>query len=349
MADNIYYLSERPLEENNAGSKARVDVERVFEACGYQSLIHMEQVSFASFGAKLRYKASPYYLSKLWKLRHIHGRRLLMQYPFYYDFVTNHCLRSLVARNRTILVVHDVDSLRDFGRESMKTELAVFNNAALLIVHNAKMAKALEERGVHTPMVQLGIFDYLLSDPWPQPERTLSESIAFAGNLRKSVFLKKPALRDAGVRFELYGPGYDDAAYGGGYVNYRGCYPAEEIPYQLQGSFGLIWDGSEVGTCSGAFGEYMRYNNPHKLSLYIAAQLPVIVWKEAAIADFVTEKGIGIVVDSLLEIRERIARLTKEDYNKFVAALRDLQRQIVRGNFMTAAVQSAVQQIFIQE
>ena len=66
--------------------------------------------------------------------------------------------------------------------------------------------------------------------------------------------------------------------------------------------FGLIWDGTGVDSCEGLYGHYMRFNSPHKLSLYVALGLPVIVWREAAIADFVLKQGIGVTVGNLLEL-----------------------------------------------
>ena len=50
----------------------------------------------------------------------------------------------------------------------------------------------------------------------------------------------------------------------------------------MEGSFGLVWDGISVETCAGVYGEYLKVNNPHKTSLYLASGIPVIIWKEAA-------------------------------------------------------------------
>lgn len=76
----------------------------------------------------------------------------------------------------------------------------------------------------------------------------------------------------------------------------------------------MVWDGTSVSTCTGDFGEYLQYNNPHKTSLYIRCQLPVIIWKQAALADFVRENGIGICVDSLEELEKILNTLSEEEY-----------------------------------
>ena len=56
-----------------------------------------------------------------------------------------------------------------------------------------------------------------------------------------------------------------------------GSFLPDELPSALEGSFGLVWDGDSSKTCSGVFGEYLRYNNSHKASLYLASGFPIIV------------------------------------------------------------------------
>ena len=77
----------------------------------------------------------------------------------------------------------------------------------------------------------------------------------------------------------------------------------------------------------------MKYNNPHKLSLYIAAGLPVVVWRQAAIADFVETNNIGITIESLTDISKRIQTLSVSEYNEMAMAVKKLQKQVVSGSF----------------
>ena len=94
----------------------------------------------------------------------------------------------------------------------------------------------------------------------------------------------------------------------------------------MEGSFGLVWDGGSTDTCSGTYGEYLRINNPHKVSLYLASGMPVIIWEEAALAGLIRENGCGITVGSLAEIPERIRALTPEEYE----AIRDNTGKIAK-------------------
>ena len=45
----------------------------------------------------------------------------------------------------------------------------------------------------------------------------------------------------------------------------------------------------------------------HKLSLYLAVGLPVIIWEKAAEAEFVLKENVGVTVKSLYELPQRLA------------------------------------------
>ena len=95
---------------------------------------------------------------------------------------------------------------------------------------------------------------------------------------------------------------------------YFGSFLPDELPAALEGGFGLVWDGDSAETCSGVFGEYLRYNNSHKASLYLASGFPLVVWKQSALSHFVLEKGCGIAVESLHDLKETIDNLSDADY-----------------------------------
>ena len=341
MQQLTYFLSERPAAGANAGSKARNDVEAILQEMGCVPFEHIEERRYPSKLRKLCAKASPAYLRKLAHLAGFRGQRLILQYPFYYDAVTLRCLRRLVRQNHTLLVVHDVDALRHFGRVSEADELAVLRSAACLIVHNAQMAAELRARGVRTPMVELGVFDYLLDAPYPAQERHLTPSVAFAGNLAKSRFLQDASFLQLPLDAHLYGVGFDAARFPGERIHYHGSFPPDRVPYEMEGSFGIVWDGTSAGTCTGPMGEYLRYNNPHKLSLCLAAELPVITWREAAIAHFVEAQGIGFTVDALTDIPAHIAALSEADYEAYRENLRPLQQEACTGQFLRRALAKA--------
>mgnify|MGYP007079152982 FL=1 len=88
-------------------------------------------------------------------------------------------------------------------------------------------------------------------------------------------------------KFNLYGNGFDlEKAQGKEHFNCKGFVRSDELIATAEGDFGLVWDGFSVDACTGNFGEYLKYNNPHKTSLYIRCELPVIIWDQAALSDF---------------------------------------------------------------
>ena len=82
----------------------------------------------------------------------------------------------------------------------------------------------------------------------------------------------------------------------------------------------------------------MRYNNPHKLSLYLASGMPVIVWKEAAVAGFVQEHGVGLAVGSLLEAGETAGKVSAEEYAEMARKAGEIGEKLKRGEYLLGAL-----------
>ena len=91
--------------------------------------------------------------------------------------------------------------------------------------------------------------------------------------------------------------------------------------------------------CTGQTGEYLRINNPHKTSLYLAAGFPVIIWKQAALAPFIVENGLGLAVDSLEELPRLLEQLTDEEYRGFVANVASFGALLRRGAYIRKALE----------
>lgn len=88
--------------------------------------------------------------------------------------------------------------------------------------------------------------------------------------------------------------------------------PSEEFIKHIDADFGLVWDGDSLDGCSGEYGQYLKWNSPHKVSFYLRAGLPLIIWKEAAVAPIIEEAGAGITIWSLKELDDKLANLTPE-------------------------------------
>lgn len=339
------YIGEKPIYSNHAGNKARLDIDRILEDNYGSCLLNIDQVTYRNILEKLQWILNINNIALMLKLASLQQKNLVIQYPYYFNPIIKYLLNKLSKDNREILIVHDVDSLRSLSKQTLGEDIADMNKAEVVILHNSKMIAVLKEKGLSVPAVNLELFDYLLQGNLPKQDYQLGKTLAFAGNLGKSDFLKDNRLNDLQVKFNLYGPNFDENEICWNNIEYKGSFKPNEIPYKIEGSFGLIWDGEVVDTCSGAFGHYMKYNNPHKLSLYIAAGLPVVVWEEAAIADFVNKYDIGITVKSLLDVEDKINLVTEAQYENFKKNLLVLQKNVAHGYYTKRAL-SECEKIF---
>lgn len=327
--------------DRHAGSKAHVDAYRVFHAMGCDDIRNYSQNNNT---AK---KNVWYYIQRginCFKTYHelsaVANEYVFAQYPDYSPAIIQQTIYKFWQRNHTIFLIHDINSWRNWPMPY--DEIPVLNSATALIVHNEKMKQRLIAEGVTKPyLVCLELFDYFVDGP-VQP-KSFQKSLVFAGNLGKSQFL--PGLVQIAGKYavDLYGIGLQDTASLPAYVRYHGSYPPETLPQAIDGGLGLVWDGTTIDTCSGDMGEYTRYNNPHKLSLYIATGIPFIVWKEAAVADLVRKYDIGYCVSNLREIDDIMENLTPERYAKLVDHIKPLQQKVLHGEFLTNAIHKVLQ------
>ena len=67
----------------------------------------------------------------------------------------------------------------------------------------------------------------------------------------------------------------------------------------------------------------------------------MIVWKEAALAEFVLENNLGFAVNSLLDLPEKIAEISEEDYNKMITHVQKMGNKIRSGYFLSEALKKS--------
>lgn len=341
----IFYLSEGLTRETinlrNAGSKARIDVEEILSQ-RYSKFATVKSIKKKSgFFEKVIFILRPESIKFIYNMI-FQGRKgvFIVQYPWWpFNWMYHRLIRRFALKYPTVLLIHDVNSLRSAIPEEIDEEVKFLNHMKAVIVHNPSMKSALVKYGLKVPCVILYLFDYLLYNGIPNKPRNLGNRVVFAGNLKKSLFLGDLPQGENEVHFNLYGIGFNTNWKENTNMSYCGSYPAEEIPYQLEGSFGLVWDGESAYTCdTDLAGKYTRVNNPHKLSLYVAAGIPVIVWEHAAIAEFVKKEKIGFTVNSLFDISKIIRKMDDAEYNGFVQNVRKLQEKVIHGYYTNEAL-----------
>lgn len=336
----ICYFSKSYKNLSNAGNKAKTDIETIWQQEGYRNIGLSQSIG----------KSTPHrFLLTLFSIlktacRLRKGDILLLQYPLkkYYTFI---CQVAKLKGAKTITLIHDLGSFRR-KKLSIQEEINRLNRSDYIIAHNPAMRQWLLEKGISIPMGCLEIFDYL--SPLPTPERQVNTSayqVVYAGGLhpRKNKFLYEIGEFIGNYHIHLYGCGFESQeAKGKEHFTCKGFIPSDKLIEQVEGDFGLVWDGDSLSECAGEWGSYLKYNNPHKTSLYIRCELPVIIWKKAALASFIKEKGIGICVDNLQELDNRLNTLSPEDYLQMKQNIRCISKELSQGYYCRKATQEAI-------
>lgn len=261
---------------------------------------------------------------------------VVYQYPSYNGIQFDlRFIMQMHARNINVcLLIHDVEYLR--GAVNQKTEVALFNQVQSMIIHGEAMKKVLRVAGVETPLILKELFDYQYDGNQQVDVLTqVANKVTIAGNLSKSPFLKEWALS---IPIFAYGDGISDELPEN--VYYQGSYSPTELVYHLSNeSFGLAWDNDL--SQGGAYGQYTRYNSPHKVSLYLALGMPVIVWADSAIAHIIKKYQIGFTIHSLEEIETRLPSLTQETRINMKQNVLKIRKQLTNGLFTRKSLLSA--------
>ena len=344
-----YFLKEEFLKDSgvrNAGNKARNDVEEIVKREGYQPLLLTVEDWYQMGTVKAQQHKAKALAQAFSQLKS--GDQLLIQFPMlHHSFFTTRLVRKIQRRGvKVYFIIHDLEALRYANLDTVPLkhkirvhlqESSLLKIADGVIAHNPIMKSVLVEKGIpEHKLVSLEIFDYLIPNYQEKDGLSKDQPIIVAGNLaqEKAGYLYQLPARPA---YNLYGVGFDESR---ALANetYFGSFLPDELPAALEGGFGLVWDGDSAETCSGVFGEYLRYNNSHKASLYLASGFPLVVWKQSALSHFVLEKGCGIAVESLHDLKETIDNLSDADYQDLVDNAKRVGQEIRDGHYLKTAL-----------
>lgn len=329
-----YYLS------RNYQNKAKNDIEVILTEMGFKGIgvkRKANQNGISDFFATLfSVLKCPFCLQN--------GDILLLQYPFkkYFSLV---CKLAHLKGAKVLCLIHDLGSFRR-KKLSVKQENKRLSNADYLIVHNTIMKNWLSDNGCKVKMGILGIFDYL-SSTTAVDKNVIAKPfrVMYAGGLamRKNAFLYDFGECIKSYSLDLYGKGFElELAKEPEHITYKGFVDSDELIATSDSDFGLVWDGASVDACTGNWGEYLQYNNPHKTSLYIRCGLPVIIWKKAALATFIEREGVGVAIDSLKELDSYFSEISIDDYAKMKENVLRLSHKLSIGHYTKVAVGDAI-------
>ena len=332
----IYYIDIRGKDKDTADIKAPADMCAIMEKRGYKKIPFVRPTKSGKQNIVI-------HLQNWYKTYHAvkKGDTVVYQYPL---LLGSHiCVKFLkwlpkIKKAKTVLLIHDIDSLRGYNTETNEWKEDILFHADYIICHNDRMKSWLTAKGIESNrIIPLGVFDYLTEEPAVKQEKT--DEVIIAGNLstRKSPYISKLLSAPRRYMLNLYGPNFEENEKYEQY-HYYGSFPSDRLISSLKGAFGLVWDGDSIEECAGETGRYLRYNNPHKASLYISAGIPVIVWKEAALAEYISKNKLGIIVGNLAEIDETIRNISLSEYREIKAQVLAEGQKLRNGYYLNQAL-----------
>lgn len=328
-----FFISKNYRDRYTASSKAKLDCEKIVESLGFHNIGLKPTFYQNEYLGRLRTV-----LSNVIAIGRMPKQGIaFLQYPIF-----GYKKQMLFAKkrgNKVITIVHDLNVLR--GTASEFSDRSYLEQSDVLIVHTSQMKEWCKNNLTCRQIIVLQVFDYLNDREIEQKGKTFEKqhlTVAFAGNLGKSPFLDK--LQATHIRFELFGIGVEKRHLNECCV-YQGCFPPEDLSIHINSQFGLVWDGDSIDTCAGIGGEYLKYIAPHKISMYLSCGIPVIVWKQSAMADFVMKYQVGIAVDSLDLLEEELSKYSELDYQNLMENVLEVRNKLLDGFFLKQAIAMA--------
>ena len=86
----------------------------------------------------------------------------------------------------------------------------------------------------------------------------------------------------------------------------------------------------------------MRYNCPHKVSMYVVTERPIIIWKDAAMAEYVVSHKLGISVSSLRTIKESVLKVSDAEYDEMLRNIKTEKERLVKGGTLDSVLKEHI-------
>lgn len=324
-------ISLQTIEESisHAIVKARADVNVVLQSKDYKPLTFGSTSPIGIWRVLIRHWNI---LSLRWKIRKTDV--VFIQFPWIHNNKREFYNNLFNSGAQVNCVIHDLDSFRYPNETKHNDELTQLNRCHSIIAHTEAMKDYLVKKGIDGDKIQiLHFFPYLTSSPIHSLSPSSKPVVVFAGNLEKSPFVNHLGeIASDNLRFNLYGKGAENFV-DSEYVKYKGVFEPDH-PDIVDGTWGLVWDGAEIETCSGLYGSYLRYNSSHKISLYLALGIPVILWDKSSLKDTIEKYNLGITISSLSELEHKISQMSTEEIAKIQQSVREFAPQIRNGDIL---------------
>lgn len=312
---------------NDAGPKAKVDIENILKEQYDAKIVTYKMKSEKNDMIEKIKKTIFFFLN-------CHSKDVLVcQHP-----LIN--IGWLYRAKHKICIVHDLGYFRTYDKNMLEKEVKTLNRFDDVIVHNERMYNFLKDNGLKSNLIILEFFDYLTSKDIKKKDnkKIISPTIIYPGNWDKNKASFLYDLNENKMKFNIniYGPNKNNSnELNNKKIKFKGCFSPEEIIEKMEGNLGLVWSG-KIDDSDRNVGDkkYNIYNTPHKLSCFLAAGIPVIVWENSAIADVVKKYNIGYTIKNIYEINN----LDLSDYNKKIANVLKIRKKIINGYYTKTAI-----------
>lgn len=278
------------------------------------------------------------------------GDLLILQYPLkkYYLFLTR------IAQRRGVKVITLIHDLGYFRRKkiTLEEEMHRLSKTDYLIALSSNMKDYMLENGYKQGIGTLDVWDYI-SDVDSIDYAYYGDGfidVAYVGGLKDSVNgfiykLDRETEQDR-IHFDIYGDDFEEKLLTHKErFRYHGITDSDDIIVKCKAHYGLLWYGKDYNEISGYLGEYLKINTSHKISLYILAHKPLIVWSKASFATLTKQFNIGVCVDSLEDLQEKLSAITEEEYHQMVQNTVELAKKLKIGNHFLSAVEAGIDYI----
>jgi len=267
---------------------------------------------------------------------------LVIQYPLKkYYYILSYMAQLKDAK--VIALIHDLGCFRR-KKLTIEQEQKRLKYTDHLIVLSDNMKTFVIKKKYKQSISVLHLWDYLNNSTpqlskLPQPNNI---TILYVGTLKETEhsFMYKwdNTTLNSSLYFDIYGSNFNSKMIKHKkQFKYHGLKDSSLIIQDTKAHYGLLWYGADTECISGIFGEYIKYNTAHKISLYIQAHIPLIIWNKASFANFTKKYNIGICVDSLDNLEQELQKISQQEYDQMVENTKSLSEKTKQGYyFMTA-------------
>lgn len=245
--------------------------------------------------------------------------------------------RSLIEHikmygGHVVVFMHDFEPLmQEVWRHKLRETIELYNQAEVLIVASYALREFLLKNGIRENM------KFVIQEIWDYPtdisfidKPVLRKVIYFAGDAGKFRFMNQ---WDYDIPLNTFSW---TSCIGKNVRNMGWVNPSRLLIELAKGGFGLVWYGDEY------WHQYMKFNNTTKVSAYLAAGIPVIVPRGISNQYLIEENHLGLIVDSLDEVVEKVQNITEEEYREYVGHVGKFAVLLRGGYFARKLITEAV-------